>query len=154
MKQFIAKLISTLALTLIPATAIVHAQASKADVCQGIGVISGTANCDDGSSVSNVITSAIGVLAWIVGIVSVVVIIIAGLTLTTSSGDSGAIAKARNTILYAAIGLFLAISAGAIVSYVVGRATDTTNTSTGGPTGGAKPGTSGTPGGSGGSAIQ
>jgi ABC-type Fe3+ transport system permease subunit len=124
MKQFFAKLISTLALTLLPVAMVYAAPASKEDVCAGIGIVGGSTNCDDGGSVTNVITSGIGVLAWIVGIVSVVVIIIAGLTLTTSSGDSGAIAKARNTILYAGIGLFLAISAGAIVSYVVGRATD------------------------------
>jgi ABC-type Fe3+ transport system permease subunit len=127
MKKLIARIFATLALTLLPAAVVVYAAEdnkppSKNDVCAGISIVSGDGSCDDGTSVGNVVARGIGILAWIVGIVATVVIIISGITLATSGGDSGALSKAKNTILYAAIGLALAIFAGTIVSYIVGQA--------------------------------
>lgn len=61
-------------------------------------------------------------ITWIaLGAVSLIVIIISGIRLMTSSGDPQATAKARNTIIYAAVGLVIAISAYTIVSLVIGR---------------------------------
>lgn len=62
----------------------------------------------------DIISFALGIL----GGVAVIVIIIAGIMYTTSSGDSGKITAAKNTIIYAAVGLVVAILAGAIVSLV------------------------------------
>lgn len=56
---------------------------------------------------------------WIVGILSVVIIIYGGVLYTTSAGDQQKVTKAKNTILYGLIGLAISVLAYAIVSFVV-----------------------------------
>jgi hypothetical protein len=58
---------------------------------------------------------------FIAGAIAVVMIIIAGLSYVTSSGDSGKVVKAKNTILYAVIGLAVIIFAFAITSFISSR---------------------------------
>ena len=66
----------------------------------------------------DVILTALNSVYYILGIVAVVVIIISGISYATSAGDPGKAAKAKNTILYAVIGLVLAIAAFAITAFV------------------------------------
>lgn len=75
---------------------------------------------DSGESIENVIGTIVNTLLFILGAISVVMIIIGGIMYTTSGGDSGAVSKAKNTILYAVIGLVVAFLAYAIVNWVVG----------------------------------
>lgn len=56
----------------------------------------------------------------IVGILAVVMIIYGGIRYTTSRGDSKATGEAKNTILWAVIGLAVALLALAIVNFVIG----------------------------------
>jgi len=65
------------------------------------------------------IQQVINVLLFIIGVVSVIMIIIGGIKYTLSNGDSSAISSAKNTILYAVIGLVVALLAYAIVNFVV-----------------------------------
>lgn len=55
------------------------------------------------------------------GAVAVLIVVIAGLQYVISSGDPQKTAKAKNTILYALIGLTIAIFANVIVTFVIGR---------------------------------
>ncbi len=55
---------------------------------------------------------------WL-GILAVVFIIIGGVNYTTSQGDPGKIAKAKSTIMYAIIGLVVALLAFAITQFVL-----------------------------------
>lgn len=57
----------------------------------------------------------------IAGVVCVIVITIAGLNYVLSSGDPQKVSKAKDTILYAVIGLAVSILAFAIVSFVLGK---------------------------------
>ncbi len=57
----------------------------------------------------------------VIGIVTVIYIVIAGFQLVTSQGDSQSIAKARQTIIYACVGLAIVVLAEAIISVVLGR---------------------------------
>lgn len=77
------------------------------------------ANKDE--NINGLITNVINVLLFVVGIISVVMIIIGGIMYATSAGDAGAVTKAKNTILYAVIGLVVAFLAFAIVNWVVNR---------------------------------
>lgn len=54
-------------------------------------------------------------------ILSIIFVAVGGLKYTLSSGDSNGIQSAKNTILYAVIGLVIGISAFTIVSFVAGR---------------------------------
>lgn len=60
----------------------------------------------------------INIILWVVGVAAVIVIVVAGLKYVTSSGNPSAISSAKTTILYAVIGLVIAITAYAIVNFV------------------------------------
>ncbi|MDP4038446.1 MAG: hypothetical protein Q8P54_00545 [bacterium] len=60
-------------------------------------------------------------LLLIVGIAAVIMLIIGGLRYIFSGGDKEAIDSAKNTILYAVIGIVVALLAFAIVNFVLGR---------------------------------
>ena len=69
-------------------------------------------------SVDPVIKTVIRYLLIISGIVSVVMVIIGGLKYSTSNGDSAKLSSAKNTILYAIIGVIISALAYGIVDYV------------------------------------
>jgi len=70
---------------------------------------------------TTIIPTVLNIFFIVIGGVSLIVIIISGIRLMTSSGDPQAATKARNTIIYAAVGLAVSISAFTIVSVVVGQ---------------------------------
>lgn len=78
--------------------------------------VGGGDSSDLGANVQNIINAIIGVL----GIVAVVVIIYGGVQYMTSSGDSGKVKKAKDTILYGVIGLVICALAFAITNFVIG----------------------------------
>lgn len=67
----------------------------------------------------DLIRMIINVLLYIIGAISVIMIIVAGVMYTTSSGDSGSVSKAKNTLTYAIVGLAVAFFAYAIVNWVL-----------------------------------
>ncbi|MBR3320141.1 hypothetical protein IKG20_02445 [Candidatus Saccharibacteria bacterium] len=69
------------------------------------------------------VTEIINAVLYVVGILAVVMVIIGGVQYTTSGGDSAAVTKAKNTILYGIIGLVIAVLAYAIVNFVIGKVT-------------------------------
>ena len=68
-----------------------------------------------------IFTRAITIIAWIIGLASVIVIVIAGLKYVTSAGDPKGVESAKNTIIYAAIGILIFIFAQAILYFVIRR---------------------------------
>ena len=57
----------------------------------------------------------------VIGAVAILFIVVSALRLIVSGGDSQAVAKTRQSIIYAAIGLVIVVSAELIVTFVVGR---------------------------------
>lgn len=111
-------------LSIAPATTYADA---KADVCAGVGVVGG--DCSPAgttaaeNSVNHAISTAINILSFIVGVVAVIFIIIGGLKYITSSGDANTATSARNTILFAVVGLVIVAMAQIIVQFVLHRIT-------------------------------
>ena len=70
----------------------------------------------DGNSLFKTITN---VLLFLIGAVSVIMLIVGGLRYVLSNGDSTAVTNAKNTILYAVIGIIVALLAYAIVNFVI-----------------------------------
>lgn len=60
------------------------------------------------------------VLLFIIGAIAVIMIVIGGLRYVISGGDSSQITAAKNTILYAIVGIVVAILAYAAVNFVIG----------------------------------
>jgi hypothetical protein len=73
--------------------------------------------------VNTVITTIVNIFSLIVGIVSVIMIIFGGFKYITSGGDSGKVSEAKNTIIYAVIGLVVVAFAQFIVQFVLDRVT-------------------------------
>lgn len=57
----------------------------------------------------------------IIGVVAVIMIIIGGIQFITAQGESQGVVRARKTLVFALAGLIVAISAEAIVTFVVGK---------------------------------
>ena len=72
--------------------------------------------CTDGTGIFQTI---VNVILFIVGAVAVIMIVIGGGRYTVSNGDSNAVTGAKNTIMYAIVGLVVAIIAYALVNFVV-----------------------------------
>ena len=58
-------------------------------------------------------------ILYIVGIVAVIMLIIGGIKYVVSGGDSKKVTDAKNTVLYAIIGLIIAFLAFTIVNFVI-----------------------------------
>lgn len=61
----------------------------------------------------------LNLLVLVAGVISVVMIVIGGIKYATSSGDSNEISNAKNTILYALVGLIVAVLAKPIVNLIL-----------------------------------
>ncbi len=64
---------------------------------------------------------------YIVGVLAVVMLIIGGIRYVVSGGDSKKVTDAKNTILYAIIGLIICFLAYAIVNFVIAALPSSTN---------------------------
>jgi hypothetical protein len=84
-----------------------------------------TGGCNGGTGLPKVTASNANaqaifqVVFGIMGAIAVIVIIISAIQLVTSQGDPQAVGKARDTIIYAAVGLAIALSAEVLVSFVI-----------------------------------
>lgn len=75
----------------------------------------------DDDDATNMVEVVVNTLIFILGIVSVIMIVVGGIRLTTSGGDSSGVKAGRETIIYSVAGLVVAILSFAIVNFVLGR---------------------------------
>ncbi len=71
------------------------------------------------SDFQTLLVTILNSIIGIVGLVAVVFVIIGGVQYITSSGDAGKVKKAKDTILYASIGIAICALAFAIVNWVI-----------------------------------
>lgn len=126
MKRFLSVMLG-LTLTfnvLFVAPAFALLEGSKQAVCKGIA-LDGNATCTDPAAAAtqtqDVISKALNIFSVVIGIIAVVMIMIGGIKYVTSQGDSGQVNSAKNTILYAVIGLVIAMISQLIVRFVLIR---------------------------------
>ncbi len=74
---------------------------------------------EDDSDLGGKIKTIVNMMLYLLGAIAVVMIVIGGIRYATSNGDSSTLTSAKNTILYAVVGLVVAIMAYAIVNFVV-----------------------------------
>lgn len=131
-KTFVATVLAASALLfpmLAPVT--VHAADLTNSLCNGIelnGSSSGTGTCSNGAnqdnSLNRIITLVINTFSVIVGFIAIVMMIYGGFKYITSGGDSGKVTSAKNTILYALIGIVIVALAQLLVRFVFAKATN------------------------------
>jgi type IV secretion system pilin len=83
---------------------------SSTKVCQSSG--------DDAADMIKIV---INTMLGILGMIAVIMIIVGGIRYTTSYADASKLKNARDTIIYAVVGLVVAIMSFAIVNFVLGR---------------------------------
>lgn len=70
-------------------------------------------------------TIIINTALFLIGAISVVMLIYGGIRYTVSGGNTEGVTNAKNTILYAIVGIVIALLAYAIVGFVVGQLSPT-----------------------------
>ena len=117
-KQFIIALLTVTFLTVFTVSGVGLADS----ITDGV-----KATCPNGvcptTTVGDLVDDIIRIFSWVVGVVSVIMIIFGGFKYITSGGDAGKVTSAKNTILYAIVGLVIAALAQVIVLFVLGNAT-------------------------------
>lgn len=111
------------------ATFVLYASAQKVLAqCDPNGTVTSGVECAKGDTKITSLTGQTGLLANVIntllfaaGAVSVIMIIVGGLKYTLSQGEEKAAAGAKDTILYAVVGLVVSVMAFAIVNFVLGE---------------------------------
>jgi len=99
-----------------------HALYAIADmsVQAGVNAAHGNSQPTELFGASGIFTTIINVLLFAVGGLSVVMVIIGGLRYVVSGGNSAAVTGAKNTIMYAIVGVIVAFLAYAAVNFLLG----------------------------------
>ena len=92
---------------------------ANSDIPQSVREAAGCKGTTD--QLPNVVINILNAVIGVAGLVAVIFIIYGGVQYMTSSGDAGKIKKAKDTILYAVIGLIVCILAAAIVNFVINK---------------------------------
>lgn len=123
-------LVAVMAFAAAPALVVTsaYAQPNVTDsLCSGANLtINGSTDCaaEEGvatDKVNSIITNVINIFSAVVGIAAVLMIIYGGFRYITSGGDSGKVSSAKNTIIYAVIGLVIVALAQFIVKFVLDK---------------------------------
>lgn len=136
MSGMLRKVFTTLAISLsllLPALtpAVAHAaEGIEQNLCAGAN-LDVTSDCNSGGitdsqaqqRINNIIRNIINLFSLVVGIVSVIMIIIGGLKYITSGGNDGNVSSAKNTILYAIVGIVIVALAQFVVRFVLTKIT-------------------------------
>jgi len=103
----------------MPALAITCPDGSKQTTAPDLSLCNAEDPTNADTNLMGQINIIINVALGVIAVVAVGFIIVGGLQYTTSQGDPGKIAKAKNTIMYSIIGLVVALLAFAIVNFVL-----------------------------------
>jgi len=96
------------------------AASPEQSACQGSGGTWSGSTCSQGTrTLTGTIRTIGNILVFLTGSISVLMIILGGVRYALSGGDQGAITSAKNTILYAIIGIVVSVAAYAIVNFVL-----------------------------------
>jgi cytochrome bd-type quinol oxidase subunit 2 len=126
MRRILIALLASVAFLAVPAVGIAadnpvqdvdcSGAAASSSICRGINEQSNPL-----FGPSGILTRVANIFALITGIIAVFMAILGGLRYILSSGDSSKTASAKNTIMYAAIGVAVAASAGLIARFLLSK---------------------------------
>jgi hypothetical protein len=95
----------------------------QAGLCAGANLNVNDTNCSNGgdavNTINDLIRKTINLLSVIVGVVAVIMIMVGGFRYITSGGSDTGVTSAKNTILYAIIGLIIVALAQLLVRFVL-----------------------------------
>ena len=117
----------------VPALVPVAAHAAdgiKENLCAGANLdvnsscnTGGITDAEASAKINDILRTVINFFSLIVGVVAVIMVIYGGLKYITSGGDSGNVGSAKNTIIYAIIGIIIVSLAQFMVRFVLTKIT-------------------------------
>ncbi len=129
LRNTIATLLTAFTLVFVPLAAPAAVFADNVDIqnnlCGGANLSLSTGDCagtDTTGQLNDLIHKIVNIFSLVVGVVAVIMIVIGGFRYITSNGDSNNISSAKNTIMYAIIGLVIVALAQFIVQFVLNKA--------------------------------
>ena len=134
-KNFVA-VIAAFSMIAAPAAVPVAVHAANTDIngslCSGSNIdVTGGSNtgCDasvtgTGGKVNTLLTNIINIFSAVVGAVAVIMLIVGGFRYITSGGASDKVGSAKNTLVYAIVGLIIVALAQLVVHFVLGQASN------------------------------
>ena len=112
-------------LLVVPTVALAVAPAASAEsdftLTNGVSSARGEGVSETASDPQTLVKQFVNIFLFAVGALSVIMLIWGGIRYTTSAGDSNKVQAAKNTVLYAIVGLVIAILAYAIVNMVIDK---------------------------------
>jgi len=95
----------------------VGTQGQKA--CEGVSATGG--DCGTGGALLGYFSTISNTLIFLVGAIAVIMVIIGALRYVLSNGDAAGFKSAKDTILYALVGVVIAIISYALVQFIIAR---------------------------------
>lgn len=89
--------------------------------CSGANADTEVCRAQGQDDIAKFLQTIVNTLLFILGAAAVLVIVVSGATFIMSNGDSSLITAAKNRILYAVIGIIVALMAYAIVSFIISQ---------------------------------
>ncbi len=133
LKNYILSSLLVLSLLAVPVAfsgvGTVAAQDTQTELCKGANLsfdnpgtnCKGTGTGTPAKTLDKLVETIVNVVSVIVGIAAVIMIIFGGFKYVTSGGDSNRVASAKNTIIYALVGLLIVAFAQFIVRFIIGK---------------------------------
>lgn len=121
-----AALSAAVLLVAVPAAAQVANPTLEGEACRGItGSTSptgtGATACADPGFFGGLVESVLNILSIVLGGIAAIVLVVAGIMYVASGGDPNNTKRAKDAILYAVIGIVVAVAAQGIVRFVIGN---------------------------------
>lgn len=98
------------------------------EACSGTPGNEGSQLCEEIDNAEDPVTGSDGVilkvadiLGIVAGIIAVIIIIVAGITMMLSSGDSGKVQSSRNAIIYTVVGIAVIVLARSLVIFIINQ---------------------------------
>lgn len=103
-----------------PAVLATDCDPANLDVGSGAACAQGNNTSDTLFGQESIFKSITNILLFLIGAISVIMLIIGGIRYVISGGDQNQVTGAKNTILYAIVGIVVAFLAYAAVNFVTG----------------------------------
>ena len=109
----------------VPGAYAQSAEDAKTELCKGVNVSSGSCDGSEaGTKISDIVKVVINTLSVIVGIIAVIMIIVSGLKYINSGGEAAKINSAKESLIYAIVGIIVVSLAQFIARFVIAKSTD------------------------------
>lgn len=111
--------VSQISLAQVDISSEVCSTSPRPAICDDINAVDGTESTNPLYGPDGVLTSAVNILSILAGVAAVIMLILGGIKMALGQGDPGKISGARNQIIYALVGIAVAVVAQGVVRLVL-----------------------------------